>query len=698
VTHSPQRESGHQYTNRLIDETSPYLRQHAHNPVDWHPWGTESLDMAKRLDKPILLSIGYSACHWCHVMERESFENESIARLMNEFFVNIKVDREERPDLDSIYMSYVQMTTGSGGWPMTVFLTPNQIPFFGGTYFPPDDRYGRPGFARLCTAVSEAYKTRKNEIEASGPEIVEALQKMNKLPEGCALNGTETLIQAFQQLSQRFDGNNGGFVGAPKFPPSMNLAFCLRYYLRTGQQTALDFVALTLDRMASGGMYDQIGGGFHRYSVDDHWLIPHFEKMLYDNALLGRAYLETFQFTKKSSYKRIVEEVLEYVQRDMTDPEGGFYSSQDADSEGEEGKFFVWTPDEITTLLGNELGEMFCSFYGVTQGGNFEGRNILHTPLTREEVAQKLKISVEELNAKLQDGRRQLLVEREKRVKPGRDEKILTSWNGLMLVGFALAGRILNRDDFLKTARDNANFILQHMRRDGKLLRVYKDRQAKILGYLEDYANFIEGLLTLYEVTGESNWLGPAEELTELMLEQFWDSNESSFCLTGKDHERLITRVKDFYDNATPAGNSVAVLNLLRLSALSGKKRYRQIAEASLDSMASALTHYPGGFGYLLLGVDFMVGPVKEFAVLGDVGDPRTRELLDTIFHEFLPNKILAFSTGKETTERAPFPMLEGKTLIDGKPAVYVCENYSCKPPINTREELSKLLTYSALT
>lgn len=698
MTHSPPAGSKPQFTNRLIDETSPYLRQHAHNPVDWYPWGTEALETARRSDKPILLSIGYSACHWCHVMERESFENETIAGLMNEFFVNIKVDREERPDLDSIYMGYVQMTTGSGGWPMTVFLTPDQIPFFGGTYFPPDDRYGRPGFTRLCSAVSQAYRTRKNEITASGPEIVEALQKMNKLPEGRALNGIETLNLAFRQLSERFDWVNGGFAGAPKFPPSMNLAFCLRYYLRTGQPAALDFVKLTLDKMASGGMYDQIGGGFHRYSVDDHWLVPHFEKMLYDNALLSRVYLEAYQFTGEESYKKIVVEILEYVQREMTDPTGGFYSSQDADSEGEEGRYFVWTPDEMMMILGNELGHLFCSFYDVTQGGNFEAKNILNTPHARKDVAQEAGISVEELNAKLEEGRRRLLVEREKRVKPGRDEKILTSWNGLMLAGFALAGRILEREDFLETARDNAHFILQRMRRDGKLLRVYKDGQAKIPGYLEDYANLIEGLLTLYEVTGESNWIEPAEVLTDLLLEQFWDPNESSFSLTGKDHERLITRVKDYYDNATPAGNSVAVINLLRFSVLSGKKRYREIAQSVLDTMAAALTHYPGGFGYLLLGVDFLVGPVKEFALVGEMGDPRTRELLSAIFKEFLPNKVLAFSAGKVSAKMNLFPLLEGKTLVGGKPAVYVCENYTCRAPVDSKEELKSLLSRSTPT
>ncbi|MFN8008225.1 MAG: thioredoxin domain-containing protein, partial [Terriglobia bacterium] len=692
MSNVPTPEAAPKYTNRLIHETSPYLRQHAHNPVDWHAWGEEALGTARRLDKPILLSIGYSACHWCHVMEKESFENESIAALMNEFFVNIKVDREERPDLDSIYMSYVQLTTGSGGWPMTVFLTPEQIPFFGGTYFPPNDRYGRPGFARICSAVNEAYQTRKTEISASGSEIVAALQKMNKLPEPRDLNGMGILAGAYQQLSTRFDWNHGGFHGAPKFPPAMNLAFCLRYHLRSGQPQAREFVELTLDKMARGGMYDQLGGGFHRYSVDDHWLVPHFEKMLYDNALLSRVYLEAYQLTKKESYRHTVEEILEYVQREMTDAEGGFYSSQDADSEGVEGKYFVWTPEEINSLLGDSLGKQFADFYDVTREGNFEGQNILNRPHTLEECAQRLEIPPEELKANLKDGRTRLLAEREKRVKPGRDDKILSAWNGLMIVGFAQGGRILQRDDFLATARRNAQFLLARTKQGGKLFRVYKDGQAKILGYLEDYANVIEGLITLYEVTGEVEWLEAGKSLTDSLLDQFWDPQESAFSMTGKNHETLITSVKDFYDNATPAGSSVAVLNLLRLSVFYGNLNYREIAEKVLRTMVSALTQSPGGFGYLLQGVDFLLGPVKELAIIGEMDDPRVMNMVGAVYEEFLPNKVLAFSAENQSRTKHDLPLLEGRTLVAGNPATYVCENYVCKTPAVSSGELKKIL------
>jgi len=425
--------------------------------------------------------------------------------------------------------------------------------------------------------------------------------------------------------------------------------------------------------------------------VDDRWLVPHFEKMLYDNALLSRVYLEAFQYTGKQGYRRIVEEVLDYVKREMTDPRGGFYSSQDADSDGEEGKFFVWTPDEIISVLGAELGELFCSSYDVTRRGNFEGKNILNIPRSLEEIAKEAGSSLEGFKARLNEGRRQLFAQREERIKPHRDDKILASWNGLMLVSFALAGRVLNCDDFLQTARENASFILQHMTQGGKLFRVYKEGQTRILGYLEDYSNFVEGLLTLYEVTGESDWLEQARILTDSMLRQFWDTSESSFFLAGNEHEQLITRVKDFYDNATPAGSSVAVLNLLRLSILTGKHEYREVAEANLESMATALSHHPGGFSYLLLGVDFIVGPVREFAVVGEKRDSQTQELVNTIFQEFMPKKVLAYSAGTAPEQERLLPLLKGKGLVDGNPAVYVCENFQCKAPVTSQEELKDL-------
>jgi uncharacterized protein YyaL (SSP411 family) len=611
---SPQDATKAKFTNRLIHETSPYLKQHAHNPVDWHPWDATALEQARKEDKPILLSIGYSACHWCHVMERESFENEDIARIMNQCFVNVKVDREERPDLDSIYMSYVQMTTGSGGWPMTVFLTPDQVPFFGGTYFPPDDRYGRPGFPKICLAVHDAYHKRRPEIEQSAADIVKSLQGANQLPEGQDLPDAETLDRAFRNLAERFDLRHGGFGGAPKFPGSMNLAFCLRHYYRTGLQPALDFAELSLEKMALGGIYDQLGGGFHRYSVDDHWLVPHFEKMLYDNALLSRVYLDAFQQTGNPLYRRVTEEILDYVSREMTNPDGGFYSTQDADSEGEEGKFFVWTPDEIEAVLGKADADVFCRYFDVSRRGNFEGKNILNVPVAMSEFAAKESLPAEELHALIERGRRQLFTERENRIKPHRDEKILTSWNGLMLVSFANAAAVLNRRDYLERALKNAEFLLRELQQNGRLLRTFKDGQAKLNGYLEDYACFVEGLLSLFEASGQLRWLEEAVHLNETMLDQFWDAQSASFYLTGRDHEKLIARVKDFYDNATPAGSSVAIFNLLKLAIFTGDEECRRKAEANLRSMKTALERYPGGFGYLLEAADFCVGPVREIA------------------------------------------------------------------------------------
>jgi len=689
---SSQHAANAKFTNRLIHETSPYLRQHAHNPVDWQPWDAATLERARKEDKPILLSIGYSACHWCHVMERESFENEDIARIMNQCFVNVKVDREERPDLDSIYMSYVQMTTGSGGWPMTVFLTPDQVPFFGGTYFPPDDRYGRPGFPKICLAVSEAYQKRRTEIEQSAADVVKSLKGVNQLPDGQDLPDTETLSLAFRNLAQRFDLTHGGFGGAPKFPGSMNLAFCLRHHHRTGFQPALDFVEVSLEKMALGGIYDQLGGGFHRYSVDDHWLVPHFEKMLYDNALLSRVYLDAFQQTGNPLYRRITEEILDYVTREMTHPEGGFYSTQDADSEGEEGKFFVWTPNEIETILGKADGEVFCRYFDVSRRGNFEGKNILNVPVAMPEFAAKERLPVEELHAVIERGRRQLFVEREKRIKPHRDEKTLTSWNGLMLVSFANAAAVLNRANYLDRARKNADFVLSQLSREGRLLRTFKDGQAKLNGYLEDYACFVEGLLSLFEASGELRWLEEAVKLNETMLDQFWDAASASFYLTGRDHEKLIARIKDFYDNATPAGSSVAIFNLLKLAILTGDEEYRRKAEANLRSMKTALERYPGGFGYLLEAADFYVGPVQEIAIAGVRTDSATSQLAEALYRRYLPNKVVVIADPNDAALTATLPLLLGKGLVAGEPAAYVCQNYSCKAPVTSSRDLEELL------
>ena len=681
-----------EFTNRLIHETSPYLRQHAHNPVDWYPWGQEALDKAKREDKPILLSIGYSACHWCHVMERESFENEAIAEVMNAHFVNIKVDREERPDLDTLYMNYVQMTTGSGGWPMTVFLTPDQIPFYGGTYFPPEDRSGRPGFGRLCLTLAEAYREKKEEIEARGPDIVQRLAAMNTLPPAAGKVTAASLDLAFDQLAPRFDTTHGGFTGAPKFPGSMSLAFLLRHFSRAGRQEGRDFVALSLQKMAGGGMYDQLGGGFHRYSVDERWLVPHFEKMLYDNALLSRLYLEAYQLDPQPLYARVVEEILDYVVREMLNPEGGFYSTQDADSEGHEGKFFIWTPREIGEILGEEKGKVFCRYYDVTAQGNFEGANILNVPRPLEQVARELSLSPGELSRILSEGRQRLFREREKRIKPHRDEKILTGWNGMMAVSFVEASVVLQRADYLEVARRNARFLLKHLCRKGRIFRTHKDGVSKLRGYLDDYANFVEQLLALYQATGEREWLDEAVIYNDAMLEQFWNREQAAFFLTGKEHEKLVTPVRDVYDNATPAGSSVAVFNLLKLAILTGTMEYRSIAETNLESMRLPLTRYPAGFGYLLGAADFYLGPVKEIAVVGDPESGETRRLLEVVHGRFLPNKVVAILDPNATDGAGDLPLLEGKTLVKGRPAAYVCENYTCKAPVTEPSQLELAL------
>ena len=681
-----------EFTNQLIHETSPYLRQHAHNPVDWYPWGQEALDKAKREDKPILLSIGYSACHWCHVMERESFENEAIAEVMNAHFVNIKVDREERPDLDTLYMNYVQMTTGSGGWPMTVFLTPDQIPFYGGTYFPPEDRSGRPGFGRLCLTLAEAYREKREEIEARGPEIVQSLAAMNTLPPGAGKVTAASLDLAFDQLVPRFDRTHGGFTGAPKFPGSMSLAFLLRHFSRAGREEGRDFVALSLQKMARGGMYDQLGGGFHRYSVDERWLVPHFEKMLYDNALLSRLYLEAYQLDPQPLYARVVEEILDYVVREMLNPQGGFYSTQDADSEGHEGKFFIWTPKEIGEILGEEEGKVFCRYYDVTAQGNFEGANILNVPRPLEQVARELSLSPGELSRILSEGRQRLFREREKRIKPHRDEKILTGWNGMMGVSFVEASVVLQRADYLEVARRNARFLLKHLCRKGRIFRTHKDGVSKLRGYLDDYANLVEQLLALYQATGEREWLDEAVIYNDAMLEQFWNREQAAFFLTGKEHEKLVTPVRDVYDNATPAGSSVAVFNLLKLAILTGNMEYRSIAETNLESMHLPLTRYPNGFGYLLGAADFYLGPVKEIAVVGDLKSGETRRLLEVVHGRFLPNKVVAILDPNATDGAGDLPLLEGKTLVKGRPAAYVCENYTCKAPVTEPSQLELAL------
>ena len=679
--------------NRLITETSPYLLQHAHNPVDWHAWGREALDKAQAEDKPILLSIGYSACHWCHVMERESFEDEKTAGMMNDNFVSIKVDREERPDIDNVYMNAVQALTGSGGWPLTVFLTPDGRPFYGGTYFPPDDNRGMVSFPRLLTAMADAYRNKRGDVIQATQQLVSRVQQMAEVPRAQEPLSPDVLHQAFQNLVSNYDFQNGGFGSAPKFPQPMTYEFILRYYKLTNSPRALEMVEMAASRMAMGGIYDQVGGGFHRYSTDQYWLVPHFEKMLYDNALLIRLFLHLFQATENGFYRRVAEETLDYVIREMRDPAGGFYSSQDADSEGEEGKFFLWTRDELKLVLGEKDADLIGAYFGASEAGNFEGTNILNTPQGPESFAAEAGIAPEELASAVSSAKRKLMEARERRIHPGRDDKALTAWNGMMLRSFAEAASILDRDDYRQAAVDCAEFLLQELVRDGRLLRTYKDGKAHLNGYLEDYAYLADGLLYLYEATFDDRWLNEARSLADGMIDLFWEQAENGFYDTGRDHEDLVVRPRDVFDNATPCGSSVAVDMLLRLSVFTGDGEYSRRASTALRAMRQYLIRAPNGMGHWLCALDFYLSTPKEIAIVGELADPATKALLGVVYGGCLPNKVLAgASPEKALAGPSSTPLLEGRTLVDDKPTAYVCQNYVCQLPVTDPEALARQL------
>ena len=671
--------------NRLANETSPYLLQHANNPVDWYPWGEEALQRSKNEDKPILLSIGYSACHWCHVMERESFEDEATALLMNEYFVSIKVDREERPDLDAVYMEAVQMLTGSGGWPMTVFLTPEGKPFYGGTYFPPVDRFNMPGFPRLLESVARSYRDSRSEIDRVTNQITEQLGRTGQIPKGDSPVTVETLHQAYTVLATNFDYQNGGHGTAPKFPQAMNLEVLLRYYRHGYNDRALEMVDLTLEKMARGGIYDQIAGGFARYSTDAYWLVPHFEKMLYDNALLSRLYLHAHQATGRGMYRRIAEETLDYILREMTGPEGGFYSATDADSEGEEGKFFVWTPSEIEAVLGDEAA-IFSGFFGVTQAGNFEGNNILNIKQKASDYARQQGIALERLVDVVERGKNSLLTEREKRVHPLLDDKVLASWNGMMLRSFSEAGSALSREDYLDAAIKNASFLLETMRPHGKLLRTYRAGQAKLSGFLEDYSFVADGLLALYEATFNQRWLDASVDLADRMIQLFWDDGVGGFYDTSIEHDQLVVRPRDVLDNAQPCGGSVATEVLLKLAVITGNEEYRVKAATPLRTLKDLMGRAPAGTGQWLAALDFYVSTPKEVVIIGPREDSKTAALLQTVNGNFHPNKVLV---GAENEGEHGLPLLASRGMINGEPTAYVCENYTCQLPVTTPEELS---------
>ncbi len=671
------------FTNKLINETSPYLLQHAHNPVDWYPWGDEAFERAKAEDKPVLVSIGYSACHWCHVMEHESFEDESVAAIMNEHFINIKVDMEERPDVDQIYMNFVQLTTGRGGWPMNVFLTPDKRPFYGGTYFPPVSRYNMPSWPQILTSISEAYKNKREELEESAANIVTELRRLSTVEVAQGGLGTEILDAAFESHARTFDAVNGGFGGAPKFPAAMSLEFLLRYHHRTGDERAIAIVTHTLDKMARGGIYDQLGGGFHRYAVDAIWLVPHFEKMLYDNAQLIRVYLHAYQVTGSEFYKRIATDTLEYVRREMLDPCGGFYSTQDADSEGEEGKFFVWTPEEIAQILGEKDAAAFDRYFDVTREGNFEGKNILNikNPAALDEMPEA------DREAFLASCRSKLFAEREKRVKPNRDEKVLTAWNGLMLTVFADAAAVLDSREYLDIATRNADFILDQLRSDGRLLRTWKDGGAKLNAYIEDYANVADGLLLLYQSSGIEKYLSEARSLADLMITEFWDEEGGGFFFTSNDHEDLIVRNKDFFDNATPSGNSLAADVLLKLGKLTGDERYERLAVTVLRMASRQVQRHPQGFGRMLSALEFHFGDGKEIVIIGPPGNVMER----TVFSSYLPGSV-AVRCDADRSESSPLELVKGREMVGGSPTVYVCEKFVCQRPVTTPRELRELI------
>jgi uncharacterized protein len=681
----------HKHTNHLIHETSPYLLQHAHNPVNWYSWGDEAFQKAKSQNRPILLSIGYSACHWCHVMERESFEDEKIAALMNDLFVNIKVDREERPDLDEIYMNAVQMLTGRGGWPMTVFLTPEGKPFYGGTYFPPEDRYGVPGFPKILQGVANAYREKPQDVERSVEQILTALQRMSLSTQSQQPFSPDIIGQSAEQLAQAYDNEHGGLGKAPKFPNVGVYELFLRHYHHSKGSRFLEMVTNTLTKMAQGGIYDHLGGGFHRYSVDEKWLVPHFEKMLYDNAQLVRIYAQVYCVTAEPLFKQVVHETMSYLIREMLHTEGGFYSTQDADSEGEEGRFFVWTEEEISQILGEESSEIFCRIYDVSEEGNFEEKNILHPILTLEQASKFFRRDLKEIESLVSDAKGKLFQEREKRPKPFRDEKILTSWNGLMLSGLAEAIKISPNQAYLEAANRTVDFIFTKMFRDGRLLHTYKSGTAKILGYLDDYAFLMAGLLDLFEATLNCAQLDRTVELAEIMSDEFWDEAGGGFFYTGHSHERLIAQSKPIFDGSIPSGNAVATQVLLRLYHYTGKEDYLKRAERILRAYYNAMESQPFGFAHMLAALDFYLEKPKEIVLVGDNKDPETAELLTKIHSHYLPNMTLQLASPEDSLEKVS-SLLAGKKQIEGKPTVYVCHNFTCSRPVIEWDELKPLL------
>jgi hypothetical protein len=700
------------HTNRLANEKSPYLLQHAHNPVDWYPWGPEAFDKARREDKPIFLSVGYSTCHWCHVMERESFEDESIAALLNESFVAVKVDREERPDVDRVYMTFVQATSGGGGWPLSVWMTPDLRPFFGGTYFPPEPRQGRPGFASILSQIAAAWESDRDQIVESAGDVVEQLrQHLDGQAGGAPRPGLfgidrRLLDSGFYAFRRGFDVRLGGFGGAPKFPRPSVLNFLLRYHAATRNQEALDMVLLTLREMAKGGIDDQLGGGFHRYSVDDHWLVPHFEKMLYDQAQLATSCLEAFQITGEAEYAAVARRTLDYAMRDMRHAGGGFYSAEDADSaadtayaeEKSEGAFYLWRAEEIRRVAG-PAAEWFCYRYGVEERGNataeFEGRNILCQAHSVEETAGRFGRPAEEMRAALAQAEGALLEARARRPRPHLDDKILAAWNGLMISALALGGAVLDEPRYAEAARAAAGFLFSHMydAPNGTLLRRYREGEAAIPGFLEDYALTVQGLLDLYEAQFEVEWLEMAARLTRKQMELFEDREGGGFfsAVGGPD---LVLQVKEDYDGAEPSGNSVAAMNLLRLARMTGRSEFREAAERTLSGFSAKLDAAPSALPQMLAACEFLLGGPREVVLVGARGGADTAALVRELHSRFAPNRVALLVDSPETRRKLAegIPAIESMGMVQDRATAYVCRDYACQAPVCEAEKLGELL------
>jgi uncharacterized protein YyaL (SSP411 family) len=678
--------------NRLHLESSPYLRQHADNPVDWYAWGQEALGAAQEDDRPILLSIGYSSCHWCHVMEHESFEDPAVAALMNELFVSIKVDREERPDLDQVYMKAVQAMTGGGGWPMTVFLTPDAVPYYGGTYFPPEPRHGMPSFTQVLKAAADAYRNRKEQVSESGARLVEALSRVAETT-GSDEAGEALLDTAYRMLANQYDPVHGGFGSAPKFPQPVTLELLLRHHLRTGDQAALDMLVHTLRRMAAGGLRDHLAGGFHRYSVDAHWLVPHFEKMLYDNALLVRAYLLAYLATGHADLRAVAEQTLDYMASDLLPGSGGFSCARDADSDGAEGVFYIWSPDQIEELLEPGEAKLFMRLYDVSPGGNFEGHNILHLPHELDAVASAEGIDVDEVERRIERSRTVLLEARSHRNAPFRDDKVLVAWNAMAVRAFAESGAALGRWDYVDVASEVADFLWTSLRSEGKLLHTSMDGHAKISAFLDDHAALGNALLSLHGATLDTRWLGPVRWLCDEILSRFWDEESGTIFDTASDGEALILRPRDAMDNATPSGSSLAAELLARAGHLFDEQRYRDVGGRIADFEAEAMSRYGAAYGRMLSVVDRGLALPVEIAIIGEHDDDATRDLIRAAHGRTLRNVTITGRLGGEPVDGVP--LLENRHVVDGRPAAYVCRAYACRLPVTTPGEVDAELEYA---